>query len=121
MTEIAADRNVLALTCPSRVIFARIGDRWTMFIVLALADRTMRFTELKNSIGPVAPKVLTETLRALEDDGLVARDSFPDSPPRVEYSLTDLGRSLLEPIAAMRAWAERHVPEVLASRERALD
>ena len=68
----------------------------------------------------VTQKVLTETLRALEGDGLVSRRAFDESPPRVEYALTPLGRSLLEPIAAMRAWAEAHVPEVLASRDRAL-
>jgi DNA-binding HxlR family transcriptional regulator len=114
-----ADFDVMSPACPSRVIFSRIGDRWTMFIVLALAEQTLRFTQLKERIGPVTAKVLTETLRALEGDGLVSRESFADSPPRVEYSLTPLGRSLLEPIAAMRLWAEEHVPEVLASRARA--
>jgi DNA-binding HxlR family transcriptional regulator len=69
----------------------------------------------------VTPKVLTETLRSLESDGLVARAEFTESPPRVEYSLTPLGVSLLEPIDAMRTWAEAHVPEVLASRERHAD
>jgi len=111
--------DVTSPSCPSRVILSRIGERWTMFIVLALSERTMRFSELKDRLGTVSPKVLTETLRALEADGLVARRSFPDSPPRVEYALTDLGRSLLGPIAAMRAWAEQHVPEVLESRRRA--
>lgn len=112
--------DVLAPDCPSRVVFGRIGERWTMFVILALArGGTLRFTELRERIGRVTPKVLTETLRALEADGLIARRAFADSPPRVEYSLTPLGESLLEPIAAMRDWAERHVPEVLASRERA--
>jgi len=114
-----AEYDVMSPACPSRVILSRIGDRWTMFIVLALAQETMRFSQLKERLGRATPKVLTETLRALETDGLVARESFPDSPPRVEYSLTPLGRSLLEPIAAMRVWAEAHVPEVLASRARA--
>ncbi|MGN6221263.1 MAG: winged helix-turn-helix transcriptional regulator [Microbacterium sp.] len=112
--------DVTSPACPSRVIFSRIGDRWTMFIVLALSERTMRFSELKERLGQISPKVLTETLRALEADGLLERRSFPDSPPRVKYSLTGLGRSLLEPIAAMRVWAEEHVPEVLESRRRAL-
>ena len=112
--------SVLAPECPSRVVFGRIGERWTMLVILALARAgTLRFTELKAQVGRVTPKVLTETLRALEDDGLVARRAFQDSPPRVEYSLTPLGISLLEPIEAMREWAEQHVPEVLASRERA--
>jgi len=114
------DWSVLAPDCPSRVVFGRIGERWTMLVILALARAgTLRFTELKAQVGRVTPKVLTETLRALEDDGLIDRRAFQDSPPRVEYSLTPLGVSLLEPIQAMREWAEQHVPEVLASRERA--
>lgn len=119
-TTDAAEWSVLSPDCPSRVVFGRIGERWTMLVILALARAgTLRFTELKAQVGRVTPKVLTETLRALEDDGLVSRRAFQDSPPRVEYSLTPLGTSLLEPIQAMRVWAEQHVPEVLASRERA--
>ncbi len=114
----AGSLDVLDPDCPSRVVFGRIGERWSMFVILALADGTLRFTQLRARVGVVTPKVLTETLRALESDGLVERRSYPDSPPRVEYSLTPLGRSLLEPIQAMRVWAEAHVPEVLASRER---
>lgn len=114
------ERDVLSPNCPSRVILSRIGERWTMFVILALSrEGTLRFTELRARVGEVTPKVLTETLRALEADGLVERRAYADSPPRVEYSLTPLGTSLLEPIAAMREWAQRHVPEVLASRERA--
>jgi DNA-binding HxlR family transcriptional regulator len=114
------DLDVLDPDCPSRVVFGRIGERWSMFVILALADRTLRFTQLRTRVGVVTPKVLTETLRALEADGLVERRAYADSPPRVEYSLTPLGASLLEPIRAMRVWAEAHVPEVLASRERHL-
>lgn len=116
----AGDLDVLDPDCPSRVVFGRIGERWSMFVILALAGRTLRFTQLRSRVGVVTPKVLTETLRALEADGLVERRAFADSPPRVEYSLTPLGASLLEPIQAMRIWAEAHVPEVLASRERHL-
>lgn len=112
--------DVLDPACPSRIVFGRIGERWTMFVILALADgRPMRFTDLKCRVGVVTAKVLTETLRALEADGLVSRQAYRESPPRVEYTLTALGRSLLEPIQAMREWAERHVPELLASRARA--
>lgn len=112
--------DVLDPACPSRIVFGRIGERWTMFVILALADgRPKRFTDLKARVGVVTPKVLTETLRALEADGLVSRQAFRESPPRVEYTLTELGCSLLEPIQAMREWAEQHVPELLASRERA--
>ncbi|MBM7503407.1 winged helix-turn-helix transcriptional regulator [Agromyces aurantiacus] len=112
------DLDVLDPDCPSRIVFGRIGERWSMFVILALAGGTLRFTQLRAKVGVVTPKVLTETLRALEADGLVERRAYQDSPPRVEYSLTPLGRSLLEPIHAMRTWAEAHVPEVLESRER---
>lgn len=115
-------RDVLAPDCPSRVVFERIGERWTMFVLLALErGGTLRFGELRERVGRVTPKVLTETLRALEADGLIVRRAFRDSPPRVEYSLTELGISLLDPIRAMREWAEAHVPEVLAARDRAAD
>ncbi|UOE28052.1 helix-turn-helix transcriptional regulator [Agromyces soli] len=113
---------MLAPDCPSRVVFERIGERWTMFVLLALErGGTLRFGELRERVGRVTPKVLTETLRALETDGLIVRRAFRDSPPRVEYSLTELGTSLLDPIRAMREWAEAHVPEVLAARDRAAD
>jgi len=112
--------DVMSPDCPSRIVFGRIGERWTMFVILALADGPLRFTALKHRIGVVTAKVLTETLRALETDGLVSRRAYTESPPRVEYALTALGESLLEPIATMRAWAELHVPEVIASREAAM-
>lgn len=113
------DYDVMSPTCPSRVILGRIGDRWSLFVIMALSREVLRFTELKKRIGVVTPKVLTETLRALEADGLVAREVFAEVPPRVEYRLTDLGVSLLGPINGIRDWAEAHVPAVLDARERA--
>lgn len=95
------------------MVLNRIGARWTIFVVVALEDATMRFGELKSSIGGITAKALTETLRALEHDGLVLRVELPGTPPPVEYSLTPLGRSLLIPLAAVRDWAETHVPDVL--------
>jgi DNA-binding HxlR family transcriptional regulator len=118
---LTAPMDVLRPDCPSRVVMQRIGERWSMFVMLALSDGPMRFTALKARVGVVTSKVLTETLRGLQADGLVVRTAYAESPPRVEYELTPLGVSLLEPIHAMRAWAEQHVPEVLASRERHLD
>src|ERR1700728_2031294 len=103
----------MSATCPSRVVLRRIGARWTVFIVNALEDGPMRFTGLVARIQGITPKVLTETLRSMEEDGLVTRTSFEENPPRVEYSLTELGRSLLVPLRAVRAWAEEHVPELL--------
>lgn len=109
----------MSATCPSRVLLHRIGARWTVFIVNALAEGPMRFGELKVRIQGVTPKVLTETLRAMEVDGLVVRSAFDENPPRVEYALTDLGLSLLVPLRAVREWAEEHVPDVLAARSNA--
>jgi DNA-binding HxlR family transcriptional regulator len=104
--------------CPSRVLLDRIGDRWTVLIVGSLGERgRMRFSELRNRIG-ATPKVLTQSLRALERDGIVGREIFAEVPPRVEYWLTPLGEKLQEPIGMLKDWAETHVPEVLAARER---
>ena len=110
--------NVMAATCPSRTVLHRIGARWTVFVVNALADGPRRFTDLKGHIQGITPKVLTETLRALQVDGLVSRHDHAENPPRVEYALTPLGRSLLVPLRAVRLWAERHVPDIEAARAR---
>ena len=112
--------NVMSATCPSRVVLHRIGARWTVFIVNALEVEPMRFTALVAHIQGITPKVLAETLRSMEDDGLIGRTEFDEHPRRVEYELTALGRSLLEPLRAVRKWAEEHVPDVLAAREAAL-
>ena len=104
--------------CPTRVVLDRIGDRWTTLVVLFLEPGPMRFTKLRTEIGGIAPKVLTQTLRAMERDGLLTRTVHAQVPPRVDYELTDLGRSLLKPIHAVTDWAERHVGEVLDARDR---
>jgi DNA-binding HxlR family transcriptional regulator len=109
--------NVYARDCPSRVVMNRISDRWTALIVGVLEKGPVRFTEIRDAIG-ITPKVLTETLRALEGDGLVARIAYPEVPPRVEYELTPLGETLSEPLAAIRDWAEEHLDEVITARER---
>lgn len=111
--------NVLDPDCPSRLVLDRVAEKWTGLVVLALGERTLRFGELRERIGGVAPKVLTQTLRSLERDGLVTRTVYAEVPPRVEYALTPLGRSLGEPLAAVQDWAERNVARVLAARERA--
>ena len=95
----------------------RIGDRWTALIVGALEDGPRRFTEIRDAMG-ITSKVLTQTLRALERDGLLRRTAFDESPPRVEYELTSLGLTLREPLAAIRDWAEAHLSEIIAARER---
>jgi DNA-binding HxlR family transcriptional regulator len=103
--------------CPTRLVLDRIGDKWTVLVVAALSTGTLRFTELRARVGSVAPKVLTQTLRALERDGVLTRTVYAQVPPRVEYRLTDLGHSLAAPIAAIQDWAESHVSQVLAARE----
>jgi len=113
--------DVMAATCPSRTVLHRIGARWTIFVVTALADGPLRFTQLKARIQGITPKVLAETLRALETDGLVTRTQWPANPPHVEYALTSLGCSLWEPLQAVREWAETHVPEILDAQRRAAD
>jgi DNA-binding HxlR family transcriptional regulator len=113
----APEFDVYARECPSRMVLDRIGDRWTALIVGVLEDGPRRFNEIRNAMG-IAPKVLAETLRALERDGLVTRTAYPEVPPRVEYELTELGLTLREPLAAIRDWSELHMPEILAARER---
>lgn len=98
-------------------ILARIGDKWTVFVIGSLAHKTMRFNELRRRIGGVSQRMLTLTLRALERDGLVARTVYPTVPPRVEYELTPLGRTLIAPVRAVSIWAAEHMPEVLQSRK----
>jgi DNA-binding HxlR family transcriptional regulator len=104
--------------CPSRTVLDRIGDRWTALVVVCLADRSHRFSELSRRIEGVSQKMLTQTLRGLERDGLVTRTVHAEVPPRVEYELTAAGRTLTGPIEALDAWARTHLDEVLAARRR---
>ncbi|HEY1323206.1 MAG TPA: helix-turn-helix domain-containing protein [Streptosporangiaceae bacterium] len=103
--------------CPTRRVLDRVGDKWTVLIVLLLTDGPMRFSQLRGHLGRVAPKVLTESLRRMERDGLITREIFAEVPPRVEYTLTDLGNSLTEPIAAVGDWAERNVHKITAAQQ----
>jgi DNA-binding HxlR family transcriptional regulator len=103
--------------CPTRVVLDRIGDKWTVLVVLLLSNGPLRFTELRDGIGRVAPKVLTQTLRRLERDGLLTREVFAEVPPRVEYTLTPMGRSLISPISAVTEWAETHVPAIAQAQQ----
>ena len=86
------EASVYAKDCPSRQLLDRIGDAWSVLIVASLADGAMRYTELAHRISGISPKMLTQTLRALERDGLVTRTVYPVVPPRVDYALTPLGR-----------------------------
>ncbi|MEV0232542.1 helix-turn-helix domain-containing protein [Nonomuraea sp. NPDC050786] len=108
--------DVFDPNCPTRVVLDRIGDKWSVLVLLSLADGPERFTRLRTRIGGVTPKVLTQTLRAMEQDGLVTREVFAEVPPRVEYTLTPLGHSLRDAVSVVATWAEQHVNEILACR-----
>ena len=118
MDTIELPPDAFARECASRVVLDRIGDRWTVLIVVALSEGPVRFSQLRSRIEGITPKVLTQTLRALERDGLVTRTVFAEVPPRVEYELTDLGRDLRAPIDAIRIWAEEHAARIVENRER---
>jgi DNA-binding HxlR family transcriptional regulator len=109
--------NVLAATCPSRTSLARIANKWTAMAVAVLGNGRLRFGDLKTQLEGISGKVLTETLRDLERDGLVTRHVHAEVPPRVEYELTPLGLTLHEPLLALCRWAEEHIAEVLVNRE----
>lgn len=104
--------------CGSRKVLDRIGDRWSVLVVLTLADRERRYGELAERIDGISQKMLTQTLRGLERDGIVTRTVHASVPPRVDYALTDLGRSLLELVAGLEVWATTHLDEVEAARAR---
>ena len=102
--------------CPSRRLLDRIGDRWTVLVVGALEHGPRRFSQLQTAVDGVSQKMLTQTLRALERDGLVERRVFAEVPPRVEYELTSAGRSLSDPLRALTVWATTHMSSVLGAQ-----
>ena len=103
-------------SCPTRELLDRIGDRWTTLVVCSLEGGSMRFSELGRRIEGISQKMLTQTLRGLERDGLVTRTVHAQVPPRVDYALTDLGHTLTPVLAALDTWARTHMPDVAASR-----
>ena len=111
--------NILAHACPSRTVMRHLTDRWTPLIVAALSEQPIaRFGELKAMIQGVSPKVLAQTLRSMERDGLIERRVTASIPPRVDYELTALGTTLIEPMTALRHWAQDNMQAVLEARER---
>jgi DNA-binding HxlR family transcriptional regulator len=104
--------------CPIREVLDRVGDKWSTLIVLRLGQRTRRFSELHRDIAGISQRMLTLTLRALERDGLVSRTVYPTVPPRVDYELTELGRTLLTPITALHEWALAHRADIRHARAR---
>ena len=99
-------------------VLARVGDKWTVLVVSTLGDGPKRFNELRRALGSISQRMLTLTLRALERDGLVTRTVYPTIPPRVDYALTRLGRSLLEPVSELGLWARRNRPTIEEARRR---
>jgi DNA-binding HxlR family transcriptional regulator len=99
-------------------VLARVGDKWTVLVVSAMGDGPKRFNELRRALGSISQRMLTLTLRGLERDGLVTRTVFPTIPPRVDYELTKLGRSLLEPVSGLGLWARQNRHAVQEARDR---
>lgn len=109
--------NPYSRQCPSRQVLDRIGDRWTVLVVGSLSDGPLRFSQLATRIDGISQKMLTQTLRALERDGLVTRTIYPQIPPRVEYELTTAGVTLQRPLKEIEDWAVEHMPSILQSRQ----
>lgn len=103
--------------CPTRIVLNRIADKWTVLIVGALKHKTKRFGELRREIGGVSQKMLTQTLRGLERDGIVTRTVHASVPPKVEYTLTDLGRTLISILDSISKWSESYIEDVLKARD----
>jgi DNA-binding HxlR family transcriptional regulator len=93
-------------------VLARIGDKWSVLVIILLAEKPRRFNELRRAVDGISQRMLTLTLRGLERDGLLTRHLTPVIPPRVDYQLTDLGRSLCKPVRALGAWAKEHGPDI---------
>lgn len=112
-------RNKRKESCPAvREVLHRVGDKWSVLIVDLLGEGPMRFSDLRRSVEGISQRMLTLTLRGLERDGLVTRTVFPEIPPRVEYELTRLGKTLLEPIQGLAEWAERNRTSIQEARDK---
>jgi len=116
---VAATKAELQQLCPIRDVLDRIGDRWSVLVLMELQGGTRRFSVLKRAIPDISQRMLAQTLRHLEADGLVTRTVYPTIPPRVDYALTDLGRSLLVPLDGLVAWAEAHHATIKRARAQA--
>jgi DNA-binding HxlR family transcriptional regulator len=99
-------------------VLARVGDKWSVLIIMQLGNGPCRFNAIKRAIGGISQQMLTRSLKGLERDGMVTRTMIPTSPPQVEYELTELGRSLSKPVLALGVWAQAHIPQIDAARQR---
>jgi DNA-binding HxlR family transcriptional regulator len=111
-------RPYAADACPLREVLDRIGDKWSVLIVLCLGEGIHRFSALRRRIDGISQRMLTETLRQLERDGIVRRTIYPEVPVRVEYELTELGQTLIRPLEALALWAEEHRSAIASARQR---
>jgi len=112
METIIKIRNVYDKNCPTRHVLDRIADKYTVLVMILLQNTPRRFSELQRMITGISQKMLTQTLRSLERDGLLTRMVYAEVPPRVEYALTPLGETLIEPLALLRGWAETHMEAI---------
>jgi DNA-binding HxlR family transcriptional regulator len=112
-----AEVEYTPVNCHAREMLVRIGDKWSVYVIHVLGDAgTLRFNEIKNRVEGVSQRMLTVTLRGLERDGVIARTIYPEVPPRVEYALTELGKTLRQLVRGLVKWSETHLKEVDAAR-----
>ncbi len=102
---------------PSREVLGLIANKWTVLVLYIINRRTMRYNEIQRKIPGISQKVLTSVLRQLEENGIIKRTIYPVVPPKVEYEVTSLGKTLLESLQALQYWSETHIPEVMAARQ----
>ena len=113
-----AGRELSTASCPVRDVIDHLGDKWSTLLIIALSGGPLRFGALRRTVPDISQRMLTQTLRDLQRDGLIERQVFPTKPPSVEYSLSPMGQSLLDPLAMLVGWAERHHPDIRAARAR---
>lgn len=112
------EKNTIIEICPVRNVIARFGNKWALLVILILSEnKVLRFSELKKMIPDVSSRMLSSTLRTLEADGLVSRKVYPEVPPKVEYSLTETGLSLVSFIVQLTEWAQKHMKSIVKHRE----
>ena len=116
MAEQTTEPFAFERSCPIRDVLDRIGDQWSLLVFRELEDRTLRFNELMRRIEDISKQMLSRTLKRLEQDGFVSRTLYPEVPPRVEYELTGLGRSFLDPMRALTDWADANHRAVIEAR-----
>ena len=111
--------SVFSGVCPARELLDRLADKWTALVIGVLSHHgvPVRFTELRRAVGGISQKMLTQTLRDMERDGLVVRTVYSVMPPRVEYAISPLGQTVIEPLTALSAWAQAHMPQVRVAQQ----